>query len=27
MSQAQAVRSMWGCGLVTQSMESPLPAR
>src|SRR6476646_351061 len=27
ISQAQAVRSIWGCGLVTQSTESPLPAR
>src|SRR5690349_8946187 len=27
ISQAQAVRSMCGCGLVTQSMERSLPAR
>src|SRR6185312_3746977 len=27
ISQAQAVRSMWGCGLVTQSMKRSLPAR
>src|SRR5690348_53725 len=27
ISQAQAVRSMWGCGLVTHSMESSLPPR